>query len=217
MKNIVLALVATLITGTATASIVKTAYNGPISAKNMEILADHPQCVSYLTGSIPSFVQYGMDRLVHEFKLKPDTNAIIADYTCNMIHLFAYEVVGDRLVHTIKKSYRTSNGRGKVTNVKRTGGTPPGVHEIWKKQGESEGWPLNYAIDGYKYGFKSHVVVPTSDLTFWKAKFVMTRILRMKGLEGKVNNNSVARSILIHGTPEAVSYTHLTLPTTPYV
>ncbi len=202
MKSIILAVITTLTATMATASVVNTAYQGPISSYNMEILADHPECAKYLSGNIPSFVQEGMDRLVHEFNLAPYTNAIISDFTCNMLHLFSYEVQSGTIIHNIKMTYRTSGGRGKVNNVKRTGGTPPGVHEIWKKQGESEGWPLNYAIDGSKYGFKNHAVVPTSDLTFWGPKFVMTRILRMKGLEGKLNNNSVARSILIHGTPE---------------
>jgi len=191
-----------LFTGLANASQVITAYESPISAYNMEILADHPECSKYLTGSTPSFVKAGMDRLVYEFDLQPETNAMIADFTCNMMHLFSYKINNGNLIHTIQTTYRTSNGRGAVSNIKRTGGTPPGVHEIWKKQGETEGWPLNYVIDGAKYGFRNHVVVPTTDLTFWRAKFVMTRILRMKGLEGKVNNNSVARSILVHGTPE---------------
>lgn len=202
MKNVFLSTVILLFTSLSTASIVNYNYNAPISAPNMEILADHPECSKYLSGGIPTFVQAGMDRLIHEFNLKPNTNAIIADFTCNMNHLFTYEINGKTIIHNIKMSYRASGGRGAVNNVKRTGGTPPGVHEIYKKQGESEGWPLNYAIDGSKYGFKNHSVVPTSDLTFWGPKFVMTRILRLRGLEGEVNNNSRARSILIHGTPE---------------
>lgn len=202
MMKVLLILIGLVYANVSLASTVKKDYKGPIGAFNMEILSDLTECSNYLAGGIPAFVKKGMDRLVSDFNLSENENAIISDFTCNMIHLFSYKVVKDQVVHTIHKTYRASGGRGAVSNVKRSGGTPPGVHKIWKKQGESEGWPLNYAIDGSKYGFRNDVVVPTLDLTFWGPKFVMTRILRLKGLEGDVNNNSVARSILIHGTPE---------------
>ncbi len=169
---------------------------------NMENLIGVSACQAYLNDELPGFVQDGMKQLKNDFELPQGENAILADFTCNINHLFFWSQKEKKVHYHVVKSYRASGGRGAVSNVKRSGGTPPGVHYIWKKQGEAEGWPLNYAIDGAKYGFRNQSVIPTQDDTFWHPKFVMTRILRLKGLEGPINNNSVARSILIHGTPE---------------
>lgn len=152
----------------------------------------------------PDYVVEGARRLVNSFGLKDRQKALLYDYDLNYIHLIEMDTQG---IHVLR-SFRASGGNGGVNNRLKSGGTPPGVHKIYRKQGD--GLALNQTFDAGKYGYRETRVTPTTGYESWKSDFVMTRILRLQGLEGEKNNNSVQRSILFHGTPEEglIGYHH---------
>lgn len=145
------------------------------------------------------YVIKGALRLASEFKVKDGEVSIIHDYNSNFSHVVTTES-GSRTRVQILKSYRTSGGRGGVSNRIKSGGTPSGAHVIYRKQGD--GFKPGQTFDAYKYGFRETVLIPTTGFQAWESDFVMTRILRLRGLEGELNNNSDKRSILFHGTAE---------------
>lgn len=151
----------------------------------------------------PDYVAEGAKRLLG-FGLKDRQKALLYDYDLNTIHLIEMDSQG---LHVLR-SFRASGGNGGVNNRLKSGGTPPGVHKIYRKQGD--GFALNQTFDARKYGYRETRVTPTTGYESWKSDFVMTRILRLQGLEGEKNNNSVQRSILFHGTPEEglIGYHH---------
>ena len=141
--------------------------------------------------------------------------SIVVDFHLNYVHLFYFEKDQDVTTVNIVKTYKTSMGVGGLTNRKRSGGTPPGIHYIWRKQDGGGSWKKYYVIDSYKrdkYSPKLGVnltsrkfhntVLPTKSDEWWAIGYVTTRILRLQGLEGTRNNNSKRRSILFHGTQE---------------
>jgi Bacterial capsule synthesis protein PGA_cap/L,D-transpeptidase catalytic domain len=145
--------------------------------------------------NLPQAVKDGAQRL-KDFGLNKNQLGLVYHYDENLLYLVSFNSA-DKL--EVLKAYETSGGRGGVSNVLKSGGTAPGVHVIYRKQGEN--FAINQTFDASKYGYFETVVSPTTGLEFWQSDFVTTRILRMQGLEGAKNNNSVKRSILIHGTP----------------
>lgn len=145
------------------------------------------------------YVVNGALRLQREFKVRDGDAAVIYDYNANYVHVVTLEA-GTRSQIRILKSYRSSGGRGGVSNRVKSGGTPAGVHVIYRKQGE--GFRVGQTFDASKYGYQETVLTPTTGYQAWESDFVMTRILRLRGLEGELNNNSDKRSILFHGTAE---------------
>lgn len=137
----------------------------------------------------------GANRL-RDFQLKPEQLFLIFHYEKNIIYLMKFSSRGELIT---LKQYISSGGRGGVSNVVKSGGTPPGVHVIYRKQGHD--YALGQTFDASKYGYREQIVQPTQTKEFWASDFVLTRIMRLQGLEGEKNNNSVRRSILIHGTP----------------
>jgi len=201
MKKFLLTILLSFYFVGASANVVNIDYVS-LHLPNMYALVEYPECQYYLSSMIPPFVKEGMSKLTNNFDLAQGEEAIIADYTCNMLHVFSYKLIDNKPVYTVYETHRTSGGTGAVSNVIGSNGTPSGVHVVSRKQGDDEGWELNYATDAYKYGFKGQVIKPTQDKTLWGPKLITTRILRLRGLEGKLNNNSTFRGILIHGTPE---------------
>lgn len=147
---------------------------------------------------LSEYARKGAFRLVQEYKLQDGDKALIYDYNLNRVYLIHAQAQGREIV--VDKNYIASGGRGGVNNTLKSGGTPPGVHKIFKKQGAD--FALNQTFDASKYGYYETRVTPTQGYEDWKSDFVMTRILRLQGLEGEKNNNSVKRSILFHGTQE---------------
>lgn len=148
--------------------------------------------------ALSSYVQKGMQKMVDSFGLKDGVKAIVYDYNQNQVILFHTAANGREFI--VEKTYISAGGRGGVSNVLKSGGTPPGVHKIFKKQGDD--FALYQTFDADKYGYYQTRVTPTQGFEDWKSDFVMTRIMRLQGLEGSLNNNSSKRSILFHGTQE---------------
>lgn len=148
-----------------------------------------------LAQNLPPVVVRGANDL-WKFGLKADKRFLIFNYDENRMYLMTFDE-GKTL--TVLKDYITSGGRGGVSNVIGSGGTGPGVHAIYRKQGAD--FAIGQTFDASKYGYREMIIKPTQSLEFWKSDFVMTRIMRLRGLEGAKNNNSDRRSILIHGTP----------------
>lgn len=145
------------------------------------------------------YVIRGALRLGNELQVKDGEVSIIHDYNSNYSHVVTTES-GSKTRIQILKSYRTSGGRGGVSNRIKSGGTPSGAHVIYRKQGE--GFRPGQTFDAYKYGFRETVLSPTTGFQAWQSDFITTRVLRLRGLEGELNNNSDKRSILFHGTAE---------------
>lgn len=145
------------------------------------------------------YVLTGALRLMREFNVKDGETAVIYDYNSNFVHVVKLESGTRPQIH-IQRSYRSSGGRGGVSNRIKSGGTPAGAHVIYRKQGD--GFRVGQTFDASKYGFHETVLTPTTGYQAWESDFVMTRILRLRGLEGELNNNSDKRSILFHGTAE---------------
>jgi poly-gamma-glutamate synthesis protein (capsule biosynthesis protein) len=149
---------------------------------------------AHASNEVPEVVKKGALRL-KDFGLKAQVPFVIYNYDENLVYFLKLAANDEIQVLDI---YVSSGGRGGISNVFKTGGTPPGVHRIYRKQGHD--FAPGQTFDAGKYGYYETVVTPTQGLQFWKSDFVTTRILRLVGLEGSKNNNSVARSILIHGT-----------------
>ena len=148
---------------------------------------------------VENYVVKGALRLKNEFKVRDGEIAVIYDYNANYVHVITLES-GTRTRVQIQKSYRSSGGRGGVSNRVKSGGTPAGAHVIYRKQGD--GFRVGQTFDASKYGYQETVLTPTTGYQDWESDIVMTRILRLRGLEGELNNNSDKRSILFHGTAE---------------
>ena len=145
--------------------------------------------------TVPSYVEDGAERL-KSFGLKDQEAAIIYDYDNHLLHLIHFENGSLK----IDQSFLGSGGRGGVSNRIGSGATAPGIHKIYKMQGES--YPVYQTFDAYKYGYRETILPPTRGFQDWKSDFIMTRVMRLQGLEKNMNNNSVVRNILIHSTPE---------------
>jgi hypothetical protein len=104
----------------------------------------------------------------------------------------------------IKFAFGTSGGRGGIGNTKGSGATTSGLHQTFLGVDEARRIsqaPLNANLDPYNAGFLDPVVRPTLGFEDWKNDFVLTRFIRLKGLEDR-NSSAVSRKILIHGTHE---------------
>lgn len=141
----------------------------------------------------------GAVRLAREFGLKENTIAVIHDYSQNYTHVIVFEL-NTKIQVRILRTFRTSGGRGGISNRIGSGGTPPGAHVIFQKQGK--GLKKGQTFDARKYGYHETVLTPTTGPENWEHDFVLTRILRLKGIEGGLNDNSVRRGIFFHGTAE---------------
>jgi hypothetical protein len=128
--------------------------------------------------------------------LKDNQKALLLDYDQNQIYLFV--IRNDEI--QVLDMFQTSGGSGGISNKEKSGGTPPGIHKIYMKQGDN--FELGQTFDARKYGYRETVIIPTQDFSVWRSKFITTRIIRLQGIEGEKNDNSVSRGILIHGTPE---------------
>ena len=99
------------------------------------------------------------------------------------------------------KEYRVSLGKGGMSCVADSNGTPTGLHEVCEKIGEGE--PIDTVFVGRISIGKAWRALKAEGEDPAKAR-VTTRILRLKGLEEGVNAgpgvDSYARYIYIHGT-----------------
>lgn len=151
------------------------------------------------------FADYVIDgalRLSRDFGVKDGVRAAVYDYDNNLTHIIRFQTALAPIRQTIQieKSFLSSGGRGGVSNVVKSGGTPPGVHVIYSNEyGKHE---LNQTIDASKYGYRETILTPTQGFEDWKSDIIMTRLMRLRGLEGSKNSHSVARKILFHSTPE---------------
>lgn len=141
----------------------------------------------------------GAVRLARNFGLNGGAVAVIHDYSSNYTHVVSIEA-GERVKVGILRSFRTSGGRGGISNKIGSGGTPPGAHIITHKQGQE--FKKGQTFDAGKYGFQETILTPTTGRENWEHDFILTRILRLKGIEGGLNDNSVKRGIFFHGTVE---------------
>ncbi|QSH41871.1 L,D-transpeptidase [Lentisphaerota bacterium ZTH] len=98
----------------------------------------------------------------------------------------------------VLKSYRISSSKYGIGNKYGSNKTPIGEHVIAKKIGAHA--PLGTIFKGRVNTHKVSQVY--TQRTVVKGDLVLTRIMWLKGLEDKVNNNSFKRYIYIHGTPE---------------
>lgn len=177
---------------------------GSFTAPTSNILADNesalvlncPDCPGVPFG--PHVID-GAVRLAREFGVNENTIAVIHDYSYNYTHVVSIELKR-RVQVGIVKSFRTSGGRGGISNVIGSGGTPPGAHVIFRKRGK--GLQKGQTFDARKYGYHETILTPTTGPENWEHDFVLTRILGLKGIEGGLNDNSVRRGILFHGTAE---------------
>ena len=158
-------------------------------------------CANCPRASLSENVAQGAFRLYDQFRVPLDQIVVVYDYSSNLTYALSIgrsQQSENRLrVHGV---FVSSGGRGGVSNRIRSGGTPLGVHRIYLKQGH--GFAVGQTFDAAKYGFFETVIQPTQGFEDWTSDFVLTRLLRLRGLEGSLNNNSDARKILFHGTPE---------------
>lgn len=174
--------------------------------KNRLILFSFLCSLQALAQTLPSEVIQGANQLLN-FQVKAEQQFLIFNYDHNRLYLLMFD--RDKNIK-ILKDYVVSGGRGGVSNVVKSGGTPPGVHVIYKKQGAD--YAIGQTFDASKYGYREAIFKPTQGFEFWPSDFVLTRIMRLNGLEGAKNNNSQKRSILIHGTgPEGLLGYHESL------
>lgn len=147
----------------------------------------------------PHFTE-GLKKL-QKMGLQDTATTAIYDYTNSCVVLL--QVRGDKV--DILSSAGASGGRGGVGNELKSGRTPLGVHRTALSSGEAPRiakTPLNGNLDPGHAGYSNPIVVPTLDPVNWPTDFVLSRFIRLQGLEPALNSNSVARKILFHGTHE---------------
>ena len=158
-------------------------------------------CATCPRAPLSESVADGATRLYHQFRVPLDQIVVVYDYTSNLTFVLSIgRSQQSELFFRVHGVFISSGGRGGVSNRVKSGGTPLGVHRIYLKQGH--GFAVGQTFDAAKYGFFEAVIQPTKGFEDWTSDFVLTRILRLRGIEGPLNNNSDARKILFHGTPE---------------
>jgi len=133
--------------------------------------------------------------------LKDNELGSIFDYTNNCV--IVLEVRGDDV--EIRSTYGASGGRGGVGNELKSGRTPLGVHKSALGAGEVKriaNSAMNANLDPGHAGYSNPIVIPTLEALNWPTDFVLSRFIRLVGMEPSLNSNSTKRKILFHGTHE---------------
>lgn len=157
-------------------------------------------CLDCTPAVINPYFIAGVEKL-KQFGLKDQENAAIYDFDNNCV--FVVSTNGSKI--DVIRSYGASGGRGGVSNTPRSGGTTGGVHRTYlgaQEKTRIENAPLNLNLDPYKSGYKQSTVIPTTGLQDWETDFVLTRFIRLRGLEPQLNSTAMDRKILYHGTHE---------------
>lgn len=143
----------------------------------------------------------GIEKLKNNFGLKDQETAAIYDFDNNCSVLI--RTLGSKV--TVLGSYGSSGGRGGVSNTPKSGGTTGGVHRTFlgsHEEARIASSPLNMNLDPGKTGYVAGPVIPTTGLQDWVTDFVLTRFIRLRGLEPALNSTASDRKILFHGTHE---------------
>ena len=157
--------------------------------------------------SVPEYVFEGIEKLLaNSFRFNRQNIAweegelaIVVDYHFNYLYLLSYEIKNEKAIVQIEKTFSTSTGVGGLTGVKKTGGTPPGVHAIYMKQHPNAA--LGEIVWCEIGDFIGKMAPETHGTQWWEKAVITTRRIRLTGLE-KINQTTRDRLILIHGTPE---------------
>ena len=150
--------------------------------------------------AIPDHLTEGIKKL-QKMGLKDNEISALYDYTNSCIIVF--QIRGTDV--EIRSSYGASGGRGGVGNELKSGRTPRGVHKTSLGSSEAKriaNAPLNANLDPGHAGYSNPIVIPTLEQYNWPTDFVLSRFIRLQGLEPALNSNSVNRKILFHGTHE---------------
>jgi len=104
----------------------------------------------------------------------------------------------------IQRSYSVSTASVGINNAQNSNGTPTGLHQICDCIGE--GQPLGRRFQGRVANQQIIEILNAKPDTPPKEDFILTRILRLKGLEPGLNLgagcDSFSRYIYFHGTNE---------------
>ncbi|MEN0059493.1 MAG: L,D-transpeptidase [Bdellovibrio sp.] len=149
---------------------------------------------------INSYFTSGVEKL-RQFGLRDQDRAALYDYDNNCV--FLIQTSGRKV--NILASYGASGGRGGVSNILKSGSTSGGVHRTFlgaQEESRIRHSSLNMNLDPGKSGYIASSVLPTTGYQDWQTDFVLTRFIRLKGLEPELNSNSMERKILFHGTHE---------------
>jgi L,D-transpeptidase YbiS len=150
--------------------------------------------------AIPSHVTEGLQKL-QKMGLKDNQLSAIFDYSNNCVIVF--EVRNSDV--EIRSTYGASGGRGGVGNELKSGRTPLGVHKTALSAGEVKriaNSAMNANLDPGHAGYSNPIVLPTLEALNWPTDFVLSRFIRLVGMEPSLNSNSTKRKILFHGTHE---------------